>query len=279
MNLAPKSTPTARQRTFFVRPPLASPRFCVRGIGIRDVLPACTIDRPRGTSDYLILCPHDQLEIDPSGTRLRPGEVIVWAPGARQFYRNRAGLRHSWIHCHGSLIDDLMRRCGVTTGAAIAPGSAALCDRALDALRCELLNPRPDEDITACIMQAWLLALARNQRRDHAPAPPAPYAAIRTQIDNGFAEQLHLDSLAARAGVSVQHFGRTYRALFGESPIAYQLRLRLEHAAWLLRDVERSISAIADDVGYADLYQFSRAFARRYGCSPRRWRQRLLAGQ
>lgn len=278
MNPPRRTLPTARQRTFFARPPLDSPRLSIRGIGIRDLVPACTIDRPRGTGDHLILCTHDPAEIDPAGTPLRPGEVVLWPPGRRQFYRNRGGMRHSWIHCSGTLVDALVQRSGLPVGAAVAPGSAAACDRALEALRCELTGTRPDEDIAASILQAWILALVRNQRPDRAPDPPGPYQAIRAQIEAGFAQRLHLDGLAARAGVSVQHFGRTYRARFGESPIACQLRLRLERAAWLLRDVERSVSAIAAEVGYGDLFQFSRAFARRYGCSPRRWRQRLLAG-
>jgi transcriptional regulator GlxA family with amidase domain len=188
-------------------------------------------------------------------------------------------LRHSWIHCRGSLVDALVQRSGLAAATAVAPGSAATCDRALEALRCELAGPRPDEDVAAGILQTWLLALVRNQRPAQPAAMPEPYASIRAEIEAGFTQRLHLDGLAARAGVSVQHFGRTYRALFGESPIACQLRLRLEHATWLLRDIERGVGAVAAEIGYGDLYQFSRAFARRYGCSPRRWRQRLLAGE
>lgn len=270
--------PTPRQRTFFARPPLDSPRLRVRGLGIGDVLPPCTIDRPRGTGDHLILCVHDLVEIDPGGTTAQPGEVVLWRPGQRQFYRNRAGLRHSWLHCAGSLADALVKRSGLPSGTACAPGSRATCDRALEALRCELTGLQPDEDVAIGILQALLAALARNQRRGAAPAPPGPYVAARTRIERGFAQRLHLSGLAAEAGVGVQHFGRTFRALFGESPIAYQHRLRLEHAAFLLRDAARSVGSVADEVGYADLYQFSRAFRHHFGSSPLRWRTRLLCG-
>lgn len=268
---------SARQRTFFARPPLASPRLAVRGLGIRDLLPPCTIDRPRGTGDHLILCAHDPLEIDPAGTLLPAGSVVRWPPGTRQFYRNRAGLRHSWIHCGGTLVEELLRRSGLPAAVPAAPGSAALCDRALDALRGELAGAQPDEDIAAAILTAWVLALARNHGRE--PSAPEPYAAARARIEAGVAQRLHLDGLAAQVGVSVQHFGRTFRTLFGETPIGYQLRLRMELAAWQLRDVERGVGEVAEAVGYADVYQFSRAFRRHYGCSPRRWRERLLAGE
>lgn len=272
-------TPTARQRTFFARPPLDSPRLRVRGLGIGDVLPPCAIDRPRGTGDHLILCAHDALEVDAAGSAVAPGEVVLWRPGRRQFYRNRDGLRHSWIHCSGSIVDALVERSGLPAGSACAPGSRATCDRALDALRCELTGPLPDEEVAAGILQALLAALARNQRRDAAPAPPDAYLAARERIERGLAQRLHLPGLAAQAGVGVQHFGRTFRALFGDSPIAYQHRLRLEHAAFLLRDVARSVGSVAVEVGYADIYQFSRAFRRHFGASPLRWRAGLLASR
>ncbi len=267
--------PTTRQRSFFARPALASPRLTIRGIGVGDVLPPCTIDRPRGTGDWLVLCAHDALELAAGGPALVPGQVVLWAPGERQFYRNRHGLRHSWIHLSGTAVDELVARADLPTASGSAAGAAACTKRALTALQAELAEDHPDEDLALALLTAWFLALARLQRGARPPAIPAPYAAIKREIEDGFAQRLYLEHLARRAGVSVQHFGRTFRALVGESPIAYQLRLRLEHAAWLLRDIERSVASVAEEVGCGDQYQFSRAFSKRFGCSPRAWRERL----
>jgi AraC family transcriptional regulator len=89
----------------------------------------------------------------------------------------------------------------------------------------------------------------------------------------------HLDgplpakTLAAVANLSVDAFHRGFRAGFGETPAAYVRRLRLERAAWGLQLHGDSILAIALDCGFADHETFSRAFRRRYGISPRAWRQ------
>jgi AraC-like DNA-binding protein len=267
----------SRQHTFYAKPPLDSPRLRVRGLGIRDRATPGTIDRPHGTGDFLLLCAHDAAEIGPEHAPLAAGEVVLWEPGQRQHYRNRAGLRHSWLHCDGSLVRSQVRHSGLPTGTAMAPGSGRCVIQALDALLREMQSPYPSEDIAAAILQALMLALARYQRDSlggRGSGLPEPYAAIVREIEAGAAQRLHLPGLAARAGVSVQHFGRTFRALVGESPIAYQQRLRLQHAGWLLHDVERPVGEIAAEVGYRDIFQFSRAFARHFGCAPRAWRKR-----
>ena len=84
---------------------------------------------------------------------------------------------------------------------------------------------------------------------------------------------LDLARLAAEAGVSPFHFARQFRAVVGESPIAHLRRMRLEHAAGLLRG-GASVTEVAHVVGYADSAHFATAFRRAFGCSPSKVRRR-----
>jgi AraC-like DNA-binding protein len=263
----------SRPRVLYAKPPLASPRLRIRGFGIRDRLPPGTVDRPRGTGDYLMLCPHGPLDLGEAGTAMAAGEVVLWEPGQRQLYRARGSISHSWLLCDGSLVASHVRNSNLPTAQAMAPGSARAVVRALRELLRELQAPFPAEDIAATILQGLFLNLARNQRRLAGSGLPEPYAGIVREIDAGADRRLHLAGLARRAGKSERQFTRTFRALVGESPIAYQQRLRLQHAGFLLHDVERSVGEVAAAVGYQDLFQFSRAFARHFGCSPRAWRK------
>jgi AraC-like DNA-binding protein len=61
--------------------------------------------------------------------------------------------------------------------------------------------------------------------------------------------------------------------VLGVTPHQYLLRARLRHAARRLADGDGPVTAIAYDVGFADLSNFVRSFHRAAGVSPRRFRQ------
>ncbi|MCC5805847.1 MAG: helix-turn-helix transcriptional regulator [Opitutales bacterium] len=78
--------------------------------------------------------------------------------------------------------------------------------------------------------------------------------------------------LARAASVSPDHYGRLFRAINGCAPREWIQRARLQRASQLLRETALSISEIASETGYADVFQFSRLFKRRMGMPPGRWR-------
>ena len=78
--------------------------------------------------------------------------------------------------------------------------------------------------------------------------------------------------MAAAAGLSRAHFSREFRRAFGESPHAYLLTRRLERAAALLRDTDRSVAEICLDVGLTSVGSFTTSFTRMFGASPTAYR-------
>jgi len=91
---------------------------------------------------------------------------------------------------------------------------------------------------------------------------------IQTHLDG----DLKLEGLARVAGVTLSHFSRSFTATVGESPRAYVERLRLERAAVLLIVRAASVLEIALDSGFQSHETFTRAFSRRFGVAPSRWR-------
>ncbi|WAL69753.1 helix-turn-helix transcriptional regulator [Amycolatopsis cynarae] len=96
-------------------------------------------------------------------------------------------------------------------------------------------------------------------------------------MDARFAEPLDLDRLAAVAGWSRFHFGRSFAALYGESPKAYLTRRRLERAQDLLRSANLTVTEICLAVGFTSLGTFSRRFTELVGESPSDYRARMRA--
>ena len=86
--------------------------------------------------------------------------------------------------------------------------------------------------------------------------------------DARYFEPLTVPDLARAAGVSPAHFSREFRRTFGESPHQYLLTRRLERAAALLRNTDRTVTDICFDVGLTSVGSFTTSFRRIYGTSP-----------
>jgi AraC family transcriptional regulator len=69
---------------------------------------------------------------------------------------------------------------------------------------------------------------------------------------------------------------RDFRKALRETPRAFIERLRLEQAAAKLLGTRASILAIALGTGFSSPEVFTRAFRRRFGCTPRRYRGAVL---
>jgi AraC-like DNA-binding protein len=90
--------------------------------------------------------------------------------------------------------------------------------------------------------------------------------------DARYFEPLDVDDLARAAGLSHAHFSREFRRAFGEPPHAYLLTRRLERAATLLRNTDRSVTDICLSVGLRSLGSFTTSFTSTYGISPAAYR-------
>ena len=99
----------------------------------------------------------------------------------------------------------------------------------------------------------------------------------RDHIDRSYAEPLALDGLAAVAGVSKYHFARRFEDVYGETPIRYLTRRRIERAQDLLRHANLTVTEICMLVGFTSLGSFSSRFRQLVGESPTAYRNRWAA--
>ena len=90
--------------------------------------------------------------------------------------------------------------------------------------------------------------------------------------DARYREPLDVRALARAAHLSPAHFSREFRRAFGEPPHQYLLTRRLERAAALLRDTDRSIADICFTVGLRSVGSFTTSFGRAFGLSPTAYR-------
>src|SRR4051812_16001684 len=94
----------------------------------------------------------------------------------------------------------------------------------------------------------------------------------RDLIEARYRDPLDVGTLADAARLSPAHFSREFRRAFGDSPHAYLLTRRLERAAALLRNTDRSVADICFSVGLQSVGSFTTSFTRSYGASPTAYR-------
>jgi AraC-like DNA-binding protein len=106
-----------------------------------------------------------------------------------------------------------------------------------------------------------------------APLPPSRHLVRAKDLaDARYSESVSVADMAAAAGLSRAHFSTEFRRAFGDSPHVYLLTRRLERAASLLRNTDRSVTDICFSVGLSSLGSFTTSFTRTYGLSPAAYR-------
>jgi len=82
-----------------------------------------------------------------------------------------------------------------------------------------------------------------------------------------------VDELARKVGLSRSALAQRFTDLLDQPPMQYLARWRLQVAAHELANGNKSITAIAEQVGYDSEAAFNRAFKREFGMPPAGWRK------
>lgn len=93
-------------------------------------------------------------------------------------------------------------------------------------------------------------------------------------LQENYDKKISLDQIAGNMYLSPVYISKIFKEKTGDSPINYLIRIRLEKAKEMLEgDGNESIKQIASNVGYDDVYHFSKLFKKYYGISPLNYRR------
>lgn len=232
------------------------------------VLPG--VDFPLRIDHHLLVCQtlSGRAEIlgGEPGHEHRRGRLVVIAPGMR--YTHRVVGTSPW-HARYALLGG--------PWVAQMPVSGIRSDDHPPLATLAALERLVDAGLQQPSNWAWTALAAIGAMAVHFAAqvqlPPGATVveAVGRLVDGDPAEPWRLDRLGALFNCSPREFDRRFRSETGEGPASWIRRRRMEHARrWLA--IGRSPSAIAEELGYAGLSQFSRAFKATVGVYPSRWR-------
>ncbi|MBM6386596.1 MAG: AraC family transcriptional regulator [Paenibacillus sp.] len=104
---------------------------------------------------------------------------------------------------------------------------------------------------------------------------PDPVKQVLRYIHTQYREHMTLDTLAEQFNYSSRHLSMQFKRKTSYSPIDYLIQIRLNEAQKLLRYTNITLREIAAEVGYSDVYYFSRLFKKHVGMPPMRYQQKV----
>jgi AraC-like DNA-binding protein len=258
--------------------------ICVTDAGYFPAAEGHLVERPRGTNTTLIiLCLGGGGWVKSGeGQREISAGDLVWLPaGAPHAYG--AAPKEPWTILWAHFTGEEVPAWGELLGVGEAPGPTvfSLPDDRLDEIALDQVYAALERGFAVRHQVAAATALrhALSAVAQLAHTPRQGRSAHERVV--GSIERLRrnwqrphtLAELAAAAHVSVAHYSALFRRQTGFAPIDFIIRLRVQHACRLLDTTELTVGEIAEQVGYADPYYFTRCFRRVMGRAPRLYRQ------
>lgn len=226
-------------------------------VGKGDVvwIPPNTFHEMRGTSRMMRCCyAHFDLVHD---ARERRWDACI--PGGTLDLSAYASLAQSGRT--GTLADAWRGKLTLSNSSEVIALIAAIC--------AERRREAHGFNLAAAGMLLQLLAsLLRGMSSDGGRARELTRAAAESMASGACGCGTKVAKMAKAGSVSQAQFRRLYREAHGQSPREALLKARMRKACELLVYSGLNVSEVAAELGYSNVHNFSRAFAREMGVSP-----------
>ena len=217
---------------------------------------------------------HGTVTLDGEPHTLGPGVVFAYAPTTRCEIHNdpKDPMVKYFMAFAGREARARLRRCGVSSGrvrqlAAHAEVTSVLEDLVREGQHSGGLARR----IGAVLFDLLLLKIEQTSTRALQTSEPAREAFLRCKalIDAQAEGLATLEEIARAVSVEASSVCRWFRRYQGTSPYQYLMRRKMNLAAEYLIENGGLVKEVAQRVGFADPYHFSRAFKSVHGVAPR----------
>lgn len=97
----------------------------------------------------------------------------------------------------------------------------------------------------------------------------------RNEMDKNLENPYTLDQLCSKIFISKSYLRKLFRDKYGESPLAYLIRKKLEIAEERLIITDLPIHEIAEKIGFSNPFYFTTLFTKKIGMSPSAYREKF----
>lgn len=218
------------------------------------------------------------LELNGKSFSLSPGSLFAYSPNVQHRIDNRSPdrMRKYYVDFAGTEAENLLSQCGLLSGK---PLRVSRIHELVDVFEAFDREARGDSAMTGEVCLQWLRLLAvkvqqcQIEEGTGVPQASATYEKVRAHIQQNFLRLNTIESVAAECDISAIHISRLFRRFGGIGAYHYLMRQKMNHAAELLMAERLLVREVADQLGFSDPFQFSRAFKRVYGIPPKQLAQ------
>lgn len=216
---------------------------------------------------------------DGKTTRLKKGSVFYRLPYS---YHRTFATNNSWKEfflCFGysvanCLMDmNLIKAVGIRGFREVTPEMKAVFDRLLCDMRQALDSMLPGM-LLSCINAVYRFAESK---------PPAEKSedkmdTAREMLGSDLKSERGIKDIAEKLGMCYSSFRKEFYDANHISPQGYRMLCRINMAKRLLAENRRSVSEIADTLGFCDEFAFMKQFKKVTGMTTRGFREELMPG-
>jgi AraC-like DNA-binding protein len=204
---------------------------------------------------------------------LAAGTVFSYGPDIPQeiIPDSRGTLVKYFVDFTGTEAEPLLQHYGPVPGSVIQTSAPNEVLALFDSLIREGLSGTPlGPQITTAILEHLILKIADTAIPAGAADTPAfsTYRRCQRYLEAHWSELASLDQAAQQCHVDQAYLCRLFRRFDHQSPYQFLLRLRMTRGAELLLTPGASVKQVAEDLGFADAFHFSRTFKKLMGLPP-----------
>lgn len=238
-----------------------------------------SINRPKGTDDYLLLFFVTPVNILLNDTIITANEnsFIIYPPSTPHIYSNSLdGFTNDFVHFTGDDIDTLLTELDLPLNTLFTISNHDFIRPFISNLESEFLGRKRCWEInTQGLFLCNMVDLSREYHNDRNYSLN-PYKAelfrefkiARVNILSSCEKTWSVSEMANLIGMSRTRFSVLYKEFFNISPKDDLITARIRRAKYLLSSNTMSVSDVAFSVGYDNIYHFNRQFKEVVGISP-----------
>ncbi|MCX6985675.1 MAG: AraC family transcriptional regulator [Lentisphaerae bacterium] len=269
----------AISRFYYNRNISRTDNFCIQSLGIHETMAPGIVHHGGKGYPFLFMFFHNRAWLNPDKPDAQDADLglIIWEPKTIHDYGNPMQTwDHSWMIAHGEAIARTAATHQLPLNKLLFFNAENLFEKYLKMIYGELKKQHKQNSyMLEGIVTLWMYELAHEYKYGKVQIPENILEA-KEYMQRNFNKPLTLPEIARVASLSVPRFMVMFKQFYGEPPIHFLIRTRLERAAQLLEYKYLMIKQIAIETGFPDQLYFSRQFNIHFGKSPKQFREQLF---